>query len=158
MAKAKNTETGSGNEIQKVDKIEFTGEIILRERIDEETKAVRYSVAVAMNNPFVDLFEGGSESEYNHKLSLGFKETQGKIKAQFNFKAKQILQTCEKIDISGFVRRKKFYDNSKYKWVRYIGIFINSPFDDGVISLTIPRAETLGLFEMFADERLQKLS
>lgn len=148
----------NNNEIEKVEKIEFTGEITLREKIDEETKKARYSVAVAINNPFAELFEGGRENEYNLKIFLGFKETQGKVKAQFNFKAKQALATSEKIEFTGFIQRRKFYDNGKYKWVRYIGIFINSPFDDGVISLTIPRAETLGLFEMFADERLAALS
>ena len=161
MAKVKSTElemeTGIDN-VEKVEKIEFSGEVILRERIDEDTKEKRYSVAVAMNNPFVDLFEGGADNEYNRKIFLGFKESQAKVKAQFNFKAKQVLATAEKIEISGFVQRRKFYDNSRYKWIRYIGIFINSPFDDGVIGLTIPRAETLGLFEMFADERLQVLS
>jgi len=89
--------------IEKVDKIEFTGEIFLRERIDEDTKEVKYSVAINMNNPFVDLFEGGSANEYNHKITLGFKEKQGKIKAQFNHKAKELLATQSKIEFTGFV-------------------------------------------------------
>jgi len=143
--------------IERVEKIALSGEIFMRERVDEETKEVKKSVAISINNPFAQLFDGGLENEYNLKLPLGFKESQGKVRAQFNFKAKQVLATKEKIDISGFIQRKKFFDNTKYKWVRYIAIFINSPFDDGVISLTIPRAETLGLFEMFADERLTKL-
>ncbi|MCL2798510.1 MAG: hypothetical protein FWD58_10785 [Firmicutes bacterium] len=141
-------------EIEKVEKIELSGEIVLRERIDEDTKEKRYSVAVAINNPFAELFEGGVENEYNRQIFLAFKDSHAKIKAQFNYKAKKELMTCEKIEFSGFVQRKRFYDETKFKWVRYIGIFINNPFDDGVITLTIPRAETLGLFEMFADERL----
>jgi len=144
--------------IELVDKIEFTGEVFMRERVDEDTKEIKYSVAIAMNNPFVELFEGGSGNEYNHKIGLAFKATQGKVKAQFNYRAKELLRVQDKIEFVGFVQRKQFFDRQNYKRVRYIAIFIKSPFDDGVISLTIPRAETLGLFEMFADERLVKQS
>ena len=141
-------------DIEKIEKIEFTGEIFMRERIDEDTGERRYSVAIAMNNPFVDLFEGGADNEYNHRISLGFKENKGKAKAQFNFKAKKELETCDKIEFVGYAQRRKFYDENRYKAVRYLGIFIRSPFDDSEVSLTIPRADTLGLFEMFANERL----
>jgi len=154
MAK-NNAEKG---QIEKTDKLPLTGEIFMRERIDEDTKEKKYSVAVTIDNPFAELFEGGTANEYNKKISLGFRENKGKAKAVFNFKAKERLATAEKIEITGFVQRKKFYDQSRFKSVRYIGIFINSPFDDSVIALTIPRTDTHGIFEMFADERLNPLA
>ena len=148
------TDAASDNGISKVEKIDFTGEIYLRERVDEDTGEVRHNVAIQMDNPFVDLFEGGRDNEYNLKLPLGFKLNKGKAKAQFNYKAKKMLESCEKIEFSGYAKRMRFYDVQSYKWVRYLGIFIYSPFEDGVVGLTIPRAEALGLFEMFAMERL----
>ena len=155
MAKNK---VDSGIEMpEKVEKIEFSGEITLREWLDEDSKEKRYSVAISMANPFVDLFEGGADNEYNRNISLGFKDTQAKAKAQFQYKAKQALATCEKIDFTGFAERRKFYDLAKHKQVKYLAICIRSPFDDGEIGLTIPNAGTLGLFEMFANERLKPL-
>lgn len=145
-------------EIEQVNRINFTGEIFMRERIDEDTKQVKYSLAIVMFNPFADLFEGGVENEYNLNLNLSFKENKGKIKAQFNYKAKRALKNVDRIEISGYIQRRKFFDRDRYKTVRYIGIFIKSPFDDSEIGLTISRAETLGLIEMFAGERLAPLA
>jgi len=144
--------------IQANDKIQFTGEIFMRERIDEDTKQVKHSLAIVMFNPFAELFEGGIENEYNLNLNLSFKENKGKIKAQFNYKAKRALKNVDRIEISGYIQRRKFFDRERYKTVRYIGIFIKSPFDDSEIGLTISRAETLGLIEMFAGERLAPLA
>jgi len=164
MAKNKTTEAEIESEngaektqIEKADKVHFTGEIIMRERIDEDTDETRYSVAILMNNPFADLFEGGAENEYNRQIFLGFRESQGKVRAQFMYQAKRVLETCDKIEFSGFARRKKFFDLEKRKRVKYIAISIKSPFNDGFVNVTIPRADTLGLFEMFADERLKPL-
>ena len=151
----KNNTSKVENEL--TDKIPLTGEIFMRERIDEDTKEKRYSVAVTIDNPFAEHFDGGIENEYNKKISLGFKQNKAKAKAVFNHLAKERLATCEKIEITGFVQRKKFYDQAKFKSVRYTGIFINSPFDDSVITLTIPRADTHGLFEYFAEQRLTPL-
>ena len=162
MAKNKTNETeieteNAETEIEKVEKIEFSGEIVMRERIDEDTDETRYSVAILMNNPFAELFEGGAENEYNRQIFLGFRESQGKVRAQFMYQAKRVLETCDKIEFSGFARRKKFFDLEKRKRVKYIAISIKSPFNDGFVNVTIPRADTLGLFEMFADERLKPL-
>jgi|GEM_PF-6177819 len=111
----------------KIDKIAFTGEIFLRDRVDEETKKRKYSVAIVMNNPFVELFEGGYENEFNRQLGLGFKENKGKVKAQFVHKAKQALNKAARIGFDGYIERRKFYDRERYKSVKYIGIFIKSP-------------------------------
>jgi len=162
MAKNKITETENvtetkKTEIEKVDKVQFTGEIVMRERIDEDTDESRFSVAILMNNPFAELFEGGKDVEYNRQISLGFKESQAKHKAQFMFQAKRALESCDKIEFTGFARRKKFYDLEKRKRVKYIAICLKSPFNDGFVNVTIPRADTLGLFEMFADERLKPM-
>jgi len=148
------TNIGEDQSIIKAEKIDFTGEIFLRERVDEDTGEISHVVGITMDNPFADLLEGGRANENNLKLPLGFKANQGKARAQFNYKAKKMLADCEKIEFNGYAKRMKFYDLQSYKWVRYLGIFAYSPFEDGVVGLTIPRAEALGLFEMFAKERL----
>jgi len=151
-----NVTVPANKEIEKVEKIEFTGEVFYRTRIDEETKEEKKSVAIVMHNPFVDLFRGGRDVEKNHTLSLGFKKEQAKKKVKFIYKLETLLETQEKVFITGFVKRERFFDEKKYKAVHYFAILVKNPFgsDDGYEKLTITNDNDLGLFEMFADERL----
>ncbi len=143
--------TAKTETVKKLDELKFTAKAFMDEFEDPDTGETREYVSITMPNvvepedgDVVLAFNSDKNKDENGKIR------NNKVKTLFKYDAKKYLQTAEKVEISGVIRYKSFYDKKEKKDINFVSIVIFNPFDDGAaINMYLKNFEAATLLERY---------